>query len=87
MLPESGDQLEAAADVALLAASENAGLGDVPGDEMGQAVLFEIVPDLFGGIESRRIRRESLVEQCAAFSRRQRGRLRTGKVGGLGGIS
>jgi len=58
LLPESGDQLGAAADVAQLAASESAELGDVLGGEIGQAVLFEIAPDIFDGIEFRGVCRK-----------------------------
>jgi len=51
LFPESGDQLGAAADVSQLAAAELSELGEVLGGEVGQAVLFEISPDIFGGIE------------------------------------
>ena len=58
MLPESGDQLWAAADIPHLAAAERAELGDVLGGEVGQPVLFEIAPDIFGGIEFGRVSRQ-----------------------------
>ena len=51
LLPESGDQLGAAADVPQLAASERTELGDILGGEVGQAVLLEVAPNIFGGIE------------------------------------
>jgi len=51
LLPESGDQLGAAAEVPQSAAFEHAGLGDVHGGEVGQPMLIEIAPNIFGGIE------------------------------------
>ena len=58
LFPESGDQLGSAADVPQFAASERAELGEVFGGEVRQAMLFEIAPDIFGGIEFGRISRE-----------------------------
>ena len=47
LFPESGDELGSAAHVRQGFTTERAQLSDVFGAEVGQAVLFEVTPDVF----------------------------------------